>query len=305
VSATVFFNSSSELATLTNVFKVNGVATDPSSVTLTVTSPTNVVTTPTPTHSATGTYTTDVTCNEEGTWQALWESTGTATDAEVVTWEVYETDLGKLYCPIEALKSRIGLAESHTTADFELHAACFSASRWVEQYCDRVFYRTTSQARTFEPADWRCLTLGAFNDLVSVTSLKTDTAGDGTYATTWASTDYQLLPYNPAAAPEQRPYDELRAIASNTFPWWSNWSTRRRDTVQITGIWGWPKVPLAVKQATAILATDIFALKDAPFGAEGHADFVTHVGDDGRRFGDNRRATRLLDPYRRQAVLVA
>lgn len=298
MSATVFFNSSSELATLTNVFKVNGTPTDPSSVTLTVTSPTNVVTTPTPTHSGTGTYTADITCNEDGTWSYSWEGTGTATDAEDGTWEVLETSLGKLYCPIEALKSRIGLATTHTTTNFELHAACFSASRWVEQYCDRHFYRTTSQVRTFEPWDWRCLTLPAFNDLVSVTSLKADTSGDGSYATTWATTDYQLLPYNPAAAPEQRPYDELRAIASNTFPWWSNWSTRRRDTVQITGIWGWPKVPVAVKQAAAIIATDLFALKDAPFGAEGQADFVTQVGD-------NRRAMRLLDPYRRQAVLVA
>jgi hypothetical protein len=68
--------------------------------------------------------------------------------------------------------------------------------------------------------------------------------------------------------------------------------------VQITGIWGWPKVPMAVKQATAIIATDLFALKDAPFGAEGQADFVTSIGD-------NRRATRLLEPYRRAPVLVA
>ena len=55
---------------------------------------------------------------------------------------------------------------------------------------------------------------------------------------------------------------------------------------------------MAVKQATAIIATDLFSLKDAPFGAEGPADFVTQVGD-------NRRATRLLDPYRRSAVYVA
>jgi hypothetical protein len=297
VSATVFFNSSSELATLTNVFKVNGTATDPTSVTLTVTSPTNVVTQPTPTHSGTGTYTTDITCNEEGTWQYLWESTGTAQDGEGGTWEVLETGLGKLYCPIEALKSRVGLASTHSTADFELHAACFAAARWVEQYTDRVFYRTLSQARTFVPDDWRCLQLPAFNDLVSATSVKVDTAGDGTFSTTWATTDYQLLPYNPAAAPEQRPYDELRAIAGNTFPYWVG-STHRRDIVQITGIWGWPKVPMAVKQATAIIATDLFALKDAPFGAEGQADFVTSIGD-------NRRATRLLEPYRRAPVLVA
>lgn len=304
MSATAFFSSASELATLTNIFKVNGVATDPTTVTLTVTSPSNVVTTPTPTHSSTGTYTTDIPCDEDGTWSYTWVGTGTASDETAGTWEVLETALGRLYCPIEILKSRLGLSADHTAADVELHAACFAASRWVEQYAERVFYRTLSATRTFEPYDWRCLQLPAFNDLVGLTTLKTDTASDGTYSTTWSVTDYQLLPYNPAAAPEQRPYDEIRAIAANTFPYWCGPSpslyapTRRRDTVQITGIWGWPKVPMAVKQATAIVATDLFALKDAPFGAEGSADFTTVVGD-------NRRAMRLLDPYRRSPVLVA
>lgn len=296
MSATVFFNSSSELATLTNVFKVNGTATDPSSVTLTVTSPTNVVTTPTPTHSGTGTYTVDVTCNEDGTWKFLWESTGSAQDAEAGSWEVLDTDLGKLYCPIEMLKSRVGLLESHTTADYELHAACFAATRSVEQYTERVFYRTLSQARTFEPDSCYCLTLGEYNDLVSITALATDAAFDGTYATTWSASDYQLLPYNPAAAPEQLPYTEIRALGK-TFPIACG-TPGRRNTVQVTGIWGWPKVPMAIKQATAIIATDLFSLKDAPFGAEGQADFVTQVGD-------NRRAMRLLDPYRRTVVQVA
>lgn len=298
MSASVFFNSSSELATLANVFEVNGTPTDPSSVTLTVTSPSNVVTTPTPTHSGTGTYTTDVTCNEDGTWQYLWESTGTGTDAEGGTWEVLDTDLGKLYCPIEMLKSRIGLAETHTTADFELHAACFAATRWVEQYTERVFYRTLSQTRTFVPDNYYCLTLGEFNDLVSIAALATDTGNDGTFATSWSAPDYQLLPYNPAAAPEQRPYTEIHAVGGKSFPLGYGSGFLRRNTVQVTGIWGWPKVPMAVKQATAIIATDLFALKDAPFGAEGQAEFTTQVGD-------NRRAMRLLDGYRRQVVLVA
>jgi hypothetical protein len=297
VSASVFFSSASELATLTNTFSVNSVPTAPTSVTLTVTSPSNVISTPTTTSPGTGVYTADITCDEDGTWQYQWVGTGVATDTAVGTWDVLETNLGHLYCTVEALKSRIGLAVTHSVADAELHAACFAASRWVEQHTDRIFYRTLSAVRTFVPYDWRCLTLPAFNDLVSMSALKTDTAGDGTFATTWSAGDYQLLPYNPAAAPEQRPYDEIRAILSKTFPYWPG-TLYRRDVVQLTGIWGWPKVPTAVKQAAAIIATDLFALKDAPFGAEGSAEFATQVGD-------NRRAMRLLEPYCRNTVLVA
>lgn len=298
----VFFSGSSELATVSNTFAVAGTPTDPTTVTLVVTSPTNVENIYTYaaaeiTRTGTGAYTKDVTSDEDGTWQYKWRGTGPATDEVAGTWDVLPTDLGKLYCPVEALKSRIGLASTHEAADVELHAACFAATRWVEQHTDRVFYRTLSAIRTFEPHDWRCLTLPPFCDLVSASAVKTDTAGDGTYATTWSVTDYQLLPYNPAAAPEQRPYDEIRAVGSKTFPYPCG-STSRLDTVQITGIWGWPKVPMAVKQATAIIATDLFALKDAPFGAEGSAEFTTQVGD-------NRRAMRLLDPYRRSVVLVA
>lgn len=292
--ATVFFDSTSELATLTNVFTVAGVDTDPTTVTLTVTSPTGNVTTPSTTHAAAGTYTADITCNEDGEWQYLWEGTGTATDAEAGTWTVLETALGKLYCPIRTLKSRLKI--EHNQVDYELHAACFAASRWIEQHCERVFYRTTSTARTFEPDNCYTLRLPEFCDLVTVTSIKTDTAGDGTFATTLSASDYEILPRNPLAAPEQLPYTEIRRL-SGTWP--EQWAPgARRNTIQVTGVWGWPKVPHAVRQAAAIVAADTFALKDAPFGVEGAGEFTIQVGE-------NARALKFLAPYRRNPVLVA
>lgn len=296
MGAAVLFDSVSELATLSNTFEVAGVATDPTEVTLTVTDPLGVETTYTYslgeiTRSGTGEYRKDIPCTEPDTWQYEWTGTDAASDAVVGTWFVQETGLGKLYCPIEALKSRLNI--QHDNSDFELHQACFSASRWVEQHCDRVFWRTTSQARTFVP-DGCTVLLPAFCDLVSVISVKTDTAGDGTYATTLDPTAYRLLPTNPGAAPEQRPYDEVRLINS----WWPTGSYGRPDTVQITGIWGWPRVPAAVRSAAAILAADTYKLKDAPFGVAGEGEFLMQAGE-------NRRALKLLEPYRRNAVLVA
>jgi hypothetical protein len=43
--------------------------------------------------------------------------------------------------------------------------------------------------------------------------------------------------------------------------------------VQVTAQWGWAAVPDSVKQATKILAAEIFRLKDAPLGVAGFNDF--------------------------------
>jgi len=297
MGASVFFSSASELATVSNTFSVSSVATDPTTVSLTITSPTNVVTTYTYaasqiTRSSAGVYTKDITCDEDGKWQYKWVGTGTAVDTAIGTWEVQETDVGKLYCPIEALKSRLNI--THSNSDFELHAACFAASRWVEQHTERVFWRSLSQTRTFVPDCSTTVRLPAFCDLVSASAVKTDTAGDGTFATTLSASGYRLLPHNPAAAPEQLPYDEIR-LTTGSVP---TGGVGRPDTVQVTGIWGWPRVPSAIRSAAAILAADTYKLKDAPFGVAGEGEFLQQVGE-------NRRALKLLEPYKRYAVLVA
>lgn len=300
MGSTVFFESSSELAKLTNTFKVDSVATDPTTVSLIITTPAQVSTTYTYaaseiTKTSTGVFTKSISCTEDGTWTYEWVGTGAASDNASGTWQVFPTHLGKLYATVEALKSRF--ADTVTTDDFEYHQACYAAARAVEQICQRVFYRTTSEARTFVADNLYCLKLGDFNDLVSVSAITTDDGGDGTFETTWLSTDYQLLPHNPGAAPEQRPYTEIKAVGSRTFPKPSGPLTRD-DRVKVTGVWGWPSVPFAVKEASLILAADFFKLKDAPFGVAGFGEFGQI------RVRENQRVMSLLGPYRKYAVLV-
>lgn len=296
--APVFFNSSNELAMLNNQFRVDGVLTNPTAVSLAVTSPTNVLTAPTPTNPSTGLFTADVACNEAGTWTAQWDGTGTASDTTVVTWEVQETQLGKLYCTFEALKSRLGITNDDD--DFELYDACFGASRWIEGHCERHFWRTAStEVRTFVPHDLWHLRLPEFSDLVSVTTFKTDAGGDGTFETTWSASDYQLLPYNPTAAPERKPYTAVKAVGSQTFPWRVCGVAARDDRVQITGVFGWPAVPASVKTAARIIAAEYYKYKDAPLGAGGQGEFVLPVTN------NSERAKAMLAAYRRNAVLIA
>lgn len=302
--AQVFFANASELATLTNVFTVDDVPTDPSAITLTITDPTGVATTYTYaaaeiTRTAAGSFRKDVPCTTEGEWTYVWTGTGTASDTVAGSWTVLSTDLGKYYATPRQVKSRLGIPESNTDDDLEIHAACLAASRSVELCCDRTFYRTASQARTFEACDPYELALGDWNDLVSVASLATDPAADGTYEVTWtAGTHYELRPLNPAAGPETRPYRCVRAIGSLTFPYNTS-RLGRRDLVQVSGVWGWPQVPAAITEATRIMAAELFKLKDAPFGIAAFGEFGAV------RVRENPKAAALIAPYMLHPVLMA
>lgn len=306
--AAVFFEGASELATLTNTFTVNGVDTDPSTVSLTVTDPTQTPVTYTYaaaeiTKTGTGVYTKDIPCTIAGTWTYEWIGTTAASDVIAGTWEVQETSLGKLYCTIEALKSSFG--DSRSTDDLEYHAACFAASRALEQYCQRTFYRSI-ETRTLNPCGGLfSLDLPAFYDLVSITTLKTDSGGDGTFETTWSAGDYQLLcddgTPNVNAGPEPKPFVKVKAVGSQTFPVIIG-IPARNDRIQIAGTWGWPSVPWAIKKAAEIIAAETFKLKDSPgMVAAGYEDFdVQMLGADARR-----RFARFANPYRRHAFMVA
>jgi hypothetical protein len=305
VGASIFYESASELATISNTFQVGGTVTDPSTVSLTITTPSQVATVYTfaagqITKTSTGVYTKDIACSEDGDWHALWEGTGTASDADAgTTWTVFETTLGKLYPTVAALKSRMGIKPTDVVDDYEIHHACFTASRSIENVCERHFWRTPAgTVRTFVPCDQYQLRLPEFNDLVLVATLKTDGSGDGTFETTWAAADYQLLPHNPSAAPEPKPYTKVKAVGAQTFP--VPWTRLARDDrVEITGVFGWPSIPLGVKWASLTLAEEIFAAKDARFGVAGFGEFGAV------RVRENPLIGRLLLPYMRNPIKVA
>lgn len=291
MSATVFFESASELATLTNTFSVSLTPTDPTTVSLTVTTPSGTATTYTYaatqiTKSGTGVYTKDITCTEAGIWQYEWVGTGTATDTVAGTWTVFDTELQRNYCTVEELKSRLGISD--TNDDFELRLAVDSASRWIDTYTGRTFYRL-AETRTFVPYEPWCLEVG---DLVSLTTLKTDMDADGTFEVTWSASDYELNPVNPNAGPQQWPYTTIVAVGQTHYFPVPYRSPSRQHLVQVAGVWGWPAVPAAVKQAALALATDHLKLKGAAFGIAGSSEYGP------LRVGTNSAARAMLDRYR-------
>jgi hypothetical protein len=266
MSATVFFaDPANEIATLTNTFSVLGVPTDPTVTTLTITDPTGAITTPAVTHVSTGKFSATVACTIAGLWLYKWTGTGAAQDTAEGTFTVSAID-NSFYCSVEELKSRLGV--TGTGDDLELTFAVQAASRSVDEICGRYFWRGTD-TRTYVPQSiWE----QSLDDLVSVTTLKIDRDGDGTFEETWTlNTDYALTPYNTGSTGELRPYTGMRITGTKFLPFTWMWS--HLDRIQVTGVFGWPSVPLAVKQASLIAAADLFKLKDAPFGVAGISDF--------------------------------
>jgi hypothetical protein len=298
MSSQIFFESATELATLTNTFEVDDVPTDPSTVTLTVTPPSGTATSYTYAASeitkvGTGQYRKDIACTEDGVWLYLWIGTGTAADVVAGTWLVSSTDLQNLYCTPEMLKGRTGITDNHD--DAEILGACMATARWIdEDYCERFFYRYTATL-VLPAADLYCLKIP---DLVSVTTLKTDEDGDGVFETTWSASDYQLRPVNAQALLVKKPYTEIKALA-RTFPVVSYAPGVRVERVEIVGVWGWPAVPAPITEAAKILAGDYLKLGGMAFGVAGYGDYGAV------RARMSSPAMKMLDPFRLHPVLMA
>lgn len=205
------------------------------------------------------------------------------------------------YTDLTTMKAYLGIAVS--TLDDQLSMAINAASRSIDNYCQRRFWVDgQAVARTFTPKSLTGVDLAADISSVSGLIVKTDAGGDGTFETTWAASDYELLPVGAATAfPEAEPWTAIRAVGSRTFPaWGSTWLTRL-DRVQVTALWGWPAVPDAVTQACLIKASRLFHRKDSPQGIAGFGEF----GPVRLSRGEDQDVMGLLDPYRRVPVLVA
>ena len=164
-----------------------------------------------------------------------------------------------------------------------------AVSRFIDDYCGRHFYQdgtiAVPVARTFVPSHETELRLGVFNDLVSVSAVAVDTAGNRSFST--ALTGYALEPFNPKPG---YPYTTLRLYGSTlTLPA----SNTRPDIVRVTGVWGWPAVPAPVKSAAKILMAELNKMADAPLGVTGATDFgLAYIGA-----GPLKTAKRFLARY--------
>lgn len=174
------------------------------------------------------------------------------------------------YATLNEVKASLRITDN--TDDALLERAIESASRRIDGYCGRFFYKTSQTPVTMYPINEYLL---AFPNDVANTSvtIKIDSNADGTYATTLVQgTDYIL---EPTTAPLQGyPYQRARMVGGQTFPLDVLPSF---PTVQVTAQWGWNAVPNDVNQACILLSIRQFARLNAALGVVGFADMAITV----------------------------
>lgn len=161
--------------------------------------------------------------------------------------------IGDAYATTAQYKAQTG--KTGTADDTSLTSSLLAVSRVIDRACRRSrtgFNKDSAPVvRDFNP-EWADPVLRV-GDVVSVTAITVDTALAGTYATTVASGDYELLPLNSADGPEAKPYDEIGLLPWSTTL--KQWVPGQR--VRVNAVWGWNAVPAAITNAcielTAIL----------------------------------------------------
>jgi hypothetical protein len=174
------------------------------------------------------------------------------------------------YCTLAEVKAALRITDSND--DTLLENEIEGASRRVDGFCGRFFYKTSATAINIYPLNSYLLRFP--NDLANSTvTIKTDTLGNGTYATTLTQgVDYLLEPTNTVI--QSRPYSQARMVGGATFP---EEVTPSFPTVQVSGYWGWDAVPDDVRTATVLLSIRGFARLNAALGVVGFADMAIQV----------------------------
>lgn len=172
------------------------------------------------------------------------------------------------YITNATLKTRLGISD--TVDDTTITAVIEAVSRTIDDYCNRYFYKNSVDETRYFTARYADR-LNNIADLLTVTTLTTDDAGARTYTTSWATTDYDLEPYNSAL--DSLPYTMIRVTPQGRYRF-----PGVEKGVKIVGVFGWTAVPAQIQEACCIQSERIFRRKDAPFGIAGSGNSTADFG---------------------------
>ena len=165
------------------------------------------------------------------------------------------------YATLSDVKASLRLTDN--IDDALLETAIESASRMIDGYTARTFSNAGTAVRNFAATDAINLII---DDAITVTEVaSTDEIGDS--YTIWKPTDYQLEPLNSRSDGLYMPFTGIRAINDYLWP-----VVDYQALVRITGTWGFPTVPIAIKQATIIQSSRLYKRLDSPLGVAGFGD---------------------------------
>ena len=206
---------------------------------------------------------------------AEWTGDGTATSSS----EVYATRV--------ALKARLRIDGDDTSQDDLLNFLLEVASRAIDDWTHRVFYQTTAGTRYFDGYDPVSLEI---DDLITLTSLTTDSEQDGTFdGETWVqgvTEDFYLWPQN------QTPKTRVKATPDGDYRF-----ANLANYVKIVGDWGYAEAPSRIVNACLLLAAQEYEGQGGEnYQSEGLGDYRYRVATGIDR---NDQAMRLLGAYRK------
>ncbi len=156
---------------------------------------------------------------------------------------------------------------SDTTDDAVIEGVIEAVSRLIDNYCNRRFFVSASDETRYGTAEFAGILF--CDDLASLTSLATDDDGDRVYETTWASTDFDLMPFNAALEGKSYAYIEVTPNGNYGFP------IGIAKGVKLVGKFGMVNVTAsnatldAINEACLLQVIRLFKRKDAPFGIAG------------------------------------
>jgi hypothetical protein len=194
------------------------------------------------------------------------------------------------YASTAELKSFVSIGD--TADDTQLALAAEAASRAVDLYTNRQFGAITGTEEWSYTAEWdrrRGRWLIDIDDLmttddltVTVVNAEGDDVGDIDL--------YELEPVN-AVSRDSKPWTRIVVRPDAAYK-----PTSLRNGVQVTATWGWSAVPDAVKQATLLQASRIFARRTSPYGVAGSPELGSELRLQARLDPD---VAVVLAPYRR------
>lgn len=156
------------------------------------------------------------------------------------------------YTTLAAIKNVKRITSTDATDDGVIENMIEAASRYIDHETQRRFHNgAADETRTYTAPNGERLYV---DDLLTVTTLKTDDDGDRTYESTWAATDYDLLPENASTDGQPYTYIQITPDGDYTFP-------SQRKGVQIVGRFGYCATgshPVDIEQACIDIVVNLY-----------------------------------------------
>lgn len=142
--------------------------------------------------------------------------------------------------------------------DVQIAVAVSTASRAIDDLCNRQFGKVDVAEERVYTAEWRP-DRGRW--VVPIDDVQT-AAGLEVAVSNETLTGYTLEPRN--AAPSGRPWTRLVVDSDSAVV-----PTGCEYEVAVTAVWGWTTVPVSVEQATYLQASRLISRRDSPYGVAG------------------------------------